>query len=147
MIGSKNVRAQHSPSSIIPHFGQVSENSSKPPKSEHWRVFHEREAGLYLANDPSHLGPQSTSLAFDSRAISCCADVLAWETAANNVHPSSPGLSVEGSHVIPDREPWKDSIPLSLKQDAAGVRFDLDSTYGAMSAKDSAEDSSPCSST
>ena len=30
------VRAQHSPPRIIPHLGQVSENSSKPPKSEHW---------------------------------------------------------------------------------------------------------------
>ena len=28
--------SQHSPSRIKPHLGQVSENSMKPPRSEHW---------------------------------------------------------------------------------------------------------------
>ena len=51
--------AQNSPFCIIPQRGQVSENSIKPPRSEHWGVFHEYEFGLYFAHDPCHFGPQS----------------------------------------------------------------------------------------
>jgi hypothetical protein len=61
---------KHSPSRIKPHLGQVSENSSKSPRSENWRVFHERERRLYFTNDPGHFQPQSASLSVESVAAS-----------------------------------------------------------------------------
>ena len=51
--------AQHSPARIIPQRGQVSENSSKPARSEDWGVFHEDEARSHLANDARHVRPHS----------------------------------------------------------------------------------------
>ena len=83
--GANVVRSQHSPFRIIPHRGQVSENSSKPARSEHWGVFHEDESGSYFANDPGHVVPHSRPCAVDSGAFACCADVLAWlrEPATN----------------------------------------------------------------
>ncbi|VXB23597.1 hypothetical protein BURKHO8Y_110237 [Burkholderia sp. 8Y] len=57
-MGSAGIgRRNDSPFRIEPHRGQVSENSSESPRSEHWAVFHFNSDGLYLANDPSHLGP------------------------------------------------------------------------------------------
>ena len=146
MRGTCVDRSQHSPSRIIPHRGQVSENNSKPPNSEHWAVLHERVSGLYLANDPGHFGPQSAPLSGDSGALSGGADILAGESPAHDVNESSPGPSVEGADIIPDREPWQDPVALALEQDFSAVRFNLDSTYAGMAEKDSAEDSSPCSS-
>jgi len=53
------VSAQHSPARIIPHLGQIPENNSKPPSSEHWRVLHENVARSYFANDAGHVLPQA----------------------------------------------------------------------------------------
>jgi hypothetical protein len=50
--------AQHTPSRIKPHLGQVPENDVEPPSSESWGVFHEHVAGSNLANDPSKLTPK-----------------------------------------------------------------------------------------
>ena len=58
-VGSGN----NSPRRIVPQRGKVSEYDIKPPKSEHWAVLHPYEAGLYLADDPGVLGPQSAALA------------------------------------------------------------------------------------
>ena len=58
-VGSGN----NSPRRIIPQRGKVPEYDIKPPKSEHWAVLHPYEAGLYLADDPGILGPQSAALA------------------------------------------------------------------------------------
>ena len=138
--------AQNSPSSIIPHRGQVSENSTKPPKSEHWRVFHEDVAGLYFADDPSHFGPQSASFAVESITAGIGArDVLAWETAADDIGDSAPRSPVEGSHIVPDWEGGQDSVALSLQQDFSGIRFDFHGAARLMSEKQTAEYSSPAS--
>jgi hypothetical protein len=51
--------SQHSPLRIKPQRGQVSKNSSKPPRSEHWGVFHEHESGSNFTNDPRHFSPHS----------------------------------------------------------------------------------------
>jgi hypothetical protein len=74
-------RGNDSPCRIVPHFGQVFENDSKPPRSESWAVFHERECGLYLANDPGELGPQSAPLSGDPGAFAGAGDVLAGKSA------------------------------------------------------------------
>jgi len=136
---------QHAPPRIIPHFGQIPENTSKPARSEHWGVFHEDEAGLHFANHTGHLGPESASLSFDARPFSCDADVLARESSAYNVNLSAPRFAVECSHVIPDWEARQDSVSLSLQQDSPAVRFNFDSTNAGISEKDSTKDSSPSS--
>ena len=142
--------AEHSPSCIIPQSGQVSENGSQPPRSEHWAVFHEHEWRLNLANDSGHLGPQSASRSGDSLTsagrVGGNADVLTGESSAHNVNFSPPWFSIKGSDIIPDGELGQASIPLPLQEDFSAIRFNLDSTNAGMSQKDSAEDSSPASS-
>ena len=118
--------SQHSPLRIIPHLGQVSDHTSKPARSEDWGVFHEHVARSHLANDSCHFSPQSTSSAFDPFAASSGADVLAREAASDDVHHSTPRLSVEGSDVVPDRERRERSVVLAGAEDAAGVVVDFD---------------------
>jgi hypothetical protein len=72
--------------------------------------------------------------------------VGAGESPADDICDAVPRLAVEGSDIIPNREPWEYPVPLPLQQDTAGVWFKFDSADGSMSAKDSAEDSSPAAS-
>ena len=115
------VSAEHSPSRIHPHLGQVSENSAKPPRSEHWRVFHVRELWSYFVNDPGHFHPEAGSLAVDSCAFSSGANVLAREPAADDIDVSAPPIPVEGSHVVPYWERVEDSVALAREMAAQPV--------------------------
>ncbi len=132
--------SEHSPRSIIPHLGQVSDHSSKPARSEHWGVFHEHEARSHLANDSGHLAPQAGACSVDSCTATGCADVLAREAARDDIHEASPRASVEGSHVVPDREGVETSVVLSGREDAAGVVVELDGADGAPPEEFPAED-------
>jgi hypothetical protein len=136
------VRSHNSPDRIIPQRGKVAEYSVKPPRSEHWAVLHEREPGLYLANDPGHFGPQSRSLSVKSVAFSGNADILAGEPSANNVNVSSPCLAVEGPYIVPHREWWQHSVPLPCKQDAPWVGSKLNSADAAPSKQVPSQDAS-----
>lgn len=140
------VRAQHTPFRIEPQRGQIPENSSKPSNSEEWGVFHEDEAGSHFANDPGEFGPEAGTLTFDSRPSAGGADVLAGEAPGDEVNSSTPGLPVEGSHIVPDWEPGQDAVPLSLEQDTPRVFLQLNGADWHMAAKESAEDSSACAS-
>jgi hypothetical protein len=71
---------------------------------------------------------------------------LARKSPADNIRDSPPWLAVEGFDIVPDWEPWEDSVSLSLEQDFSAVRFNFDRTNGSMSKKDAAKDSSPASS-
>jgi hypothetical protein len=70
--------------------------------------------------------PHTAALAFDSCALSGCADVLAREAARYHVNKSAPWLPVEGLNVIPDRERFETSVVLSGDQNipCVGVPFD-----------------------
>jgi hypothetical protein len=70
--------------------------------------------------------PHTASLAFDSCALSGCADVLAGEAARHHVNTASPWLSVEGLNVIPDREGFETSVVLPGDQNVpcVGIPFD-----------------------
>src|SRR6185369_5754087 len=103
----------NSPSCIKPHLGKVSENGSKPPRSEHWRVFHEDEIGSNLAHDPGHLGPQSRPLTVDPFAFPRAGNILTWEPACDDIDGPAPRSAVKGSHVVPDRESLKASVALA----------------------------------
>jgi hypothetical protein len=69
---------------------------------------------------------------------------LAWEPAADDIDFAFPRRAVEGGDIVPDREPWQDSIALTLEHDLSAVLVDFDGAYGMMAEKESAEDSSPC---
>jgi hypothetical protein len=118
---------------MIPHRGQVSEAGSKSPRSEHWRVFHEREAGSNFTDDSCHFHPHPASLAFNSGAFASGRDVLAREAARHHINTASPWLSVEGLNVIPDREGFKASVVLPGDQNVPCVGIPLDGTDGSPS--------------
>jgi hypothetical protein len=144
-VSCSNVRSgKHSPSRIEPHLGQVSENSSEPPRSESWRVLHERERRSYFTNDPGHFQPQSASLSVKSVAGSGNGNVLAREPPADNLHPSAPRLTIEGSHVVPYREGWQQSVALSGKQHSSRVLSKFNSADGAPSKQVSSQDATSC---
>jgi hypothetical protein len=145
MRGTNIVRSQLTPFRVVPQRGQVPENSTKPPNSEHWRVLHERESWSYLANDASELRPQAASLSVDACSFAGCADVLAGEPAADDVNVSSPWVAVEGLHVIPDREAWQVPVSLPGEQDGSAVGINLNSADGAPAKEDSSQDAASCS--
>jgi hypothetical protein len=136
------VRSHNSPFRMVPQRGKVPEYSVKPPRSEHWAVLHEREPGLYLANDPGHFGPQSASFSVKSIALSGNADVLTREPSADDVNVSAPRSTVERAHIVPHGELGEHSVPLSGKQDAPWVGSKLNSAHTSPSkdvpSKDSA---------
>jgi len=133
------VRAKHSPFRIEPHRGQVSENGSDSARSEHWAVFHEDEARLYFANDPSELAPKAGTVAFDAFAFAGNADVLARESARHHVNTSAPRSSVKRADIIPDREGFETSVVLSSHENVAGIGLVFDSADCAPSEQLAAE--------
>ena len=133
--------SQHSPSSIEPQRGQVSENDSQPPRSEHWGVFHEHESRSYLANHSGHLAPESRSFTVDPRALARAGDVLTGKPTRDDVNAPPPRSPVEGAHVIPDREAGEDAVTLPGEQHATAVGIKLDSADGYVSEQEISEDS------
>ena len=141
MVCANGVRSEHPPFRIEPHLGQVSENGSKPPRSESWRVLHERESRSYLTNDPCHLAPQAAALAVESFPGSGEADVLAREASRNHINNSAPRQSVKGANVIPNREGREKSVILSGGKYARGVGREFNGADGSPSEQFAAENS------
>jgi hypothetical protein len=123
----------NAPSRIVPQRGKVANDSDPSPNSEHWRVFHEDEARLYLANNSPHFAPESAFLAFDPSPFSGAGDVRAGKAARNDVNNSSPRAAVKGFHVRPNGERLKTSIVLSLRQNGRGVGITFNGADGAPS--------------
>lgn len=111
------------PFRIIPERGQGSENGIQPSRKQRSDVLQDDEAWSQFANKTGDLVEQAASCACQSCAKSCEADVLAGETAADNVNGNSTGsksfagklahVAVAG-HVGP-----------VLGEDFAGVFFDF----------------------
>jgi len=146
MVGANIVRSQHAPRRIVPERGQVAENSAESPSSEGWAVFHERETGSNLANDPSVLGPKPGLWAVDSGAAPGDRDVRAWPATADDVGDSSPRSPVEFAGVPEYGEPFEGAVCLPSGEHALAVLVDLDCADGADSEHTVGEDSaaSPC---
>jgi hypothetical protein len=136
------VCAEHSPSCIEPHAGQVSENSTQPPRSEHWAVLHKHESWSYLANDPRHFGPESRAGPVNSPSGSCNADVLAGEASRYDINNSSPWKPVKSFHVGPDWERLETSIVLPLRQNGRRVGITFNGAHGSPAKEVPAEYSS-----
>jgi hypothetical protein len=139
VIESGVVSAKHSPFRIKPQFGQVSKYSSKPARSENWRVFHKRELRSYFANDPGKFSPQSAARSVKPIAGSCATDVLAGKAARNHVNNSSPRFPFKAANVIPNREGRKKAVILSGDKNACGVGFPFDGANCAPSEQLSAK--------
>jgi hypothetical protein len=73
------------PFRIKPERGQVSENSVKAPSKQSCDVLHEDVSGSYLANNSGVLRPKAAALARKACTFSGEADVLARETAADEI--------------------------------------------------------------
>jgi hypothetical protein len=129
--GAGVVSAKHSPSSIEPHLGQVSENSAKPPSSEDWRVFHEREAGSYFTNDAGHFHPQAGSLTLDTGALTGRANVLTRKSPRYDIHNIAPRLASKSRNVRPNWEGGQNSIVLSLCKNGRGEGIKFNGADGS----------------
>ena len=121
------LRSEQIPFRIVPAFGQVAEDTVESSRSESCDVFHENEAGSYLANDSRVLGPETRPLSVETGSGSRKADVLAREAARDEIHDSSPRLAVEGGYVVPDRS-WTQlllSHPGHESRRSVGVPLDV----------------------
>jgi hypothetical protein len=145
MRRSNACRRKHIPSRITPDFGQVSENSTKVSASnERWDVLQQRPTRSYFAKYSRRVGPH-IALVVLSALLSGKAERLARKPCGNDVDSTSPGVSVEGSDVIPDRESIEASIPLSLEQDSPAVFVDLNGADCPPSEQSACEQSSASS--
>lgn len=134
-------RSEHAPLRIEPERGQIPENGIESPNSEICAVFHKDVSGSNFANHAHEFQPKSRLLALDARSTAGRADVLARESARNNIHSSSPRSPVEGADVIPDGKRWQDSVVLPFDEDLAAIRLDLDGANGPVSEDEPAENS------
>jgi hypothetical protein len=131
--------SQHSPARIKPHRGQVREDLVKAAVSEGRRVFHEHEARSHFAHDSAHFAPQAASVSIEPEASAGNADILARETASDDIHQSMPRPTVKSSDVGPNRESWEASVILPSHEDGAGIFIDFDCTDGAPAEEFAAE--------
>jgi hypothetical protein len=125
-VGSSGiVRAQTTPLRIEPHRGQVPEDSVETPGSESCDVFHEDEAGSYLAHDPSEVRPEARPLPVDALALPGVADVLAGEAASDEIHDSTPRAAVKGGDIRPHRARSQPTFFHLADQSGSGESFPL----------------------
>jgi len=113
VIGANGRRRYAVPPMTIPALGQLSEYGSKVRVSkETWNVLQEDESGLHLANDSNGGGPP-VSRVVGTTSHSGDTERLARESRSNDIHDSTPGSTVEGVAVVPDREQGKHAVALS----------------------------------
>jgi len=87
------------PRRIVPALGQFSENSSHSVSKQPWDVLHDDVGGSYLANDSCELKPEAGLFAIEPSAPSRNADVLAGESAADDIDGGEVSSS-DISHVL-----------------------------------------------
>jgi hypothetical protein len=93
-------RPEHAPFCIEPDLGQRSENSIQPPSNERCAVLHEAEAWSNVAKNAMHVPPEAASLSVDACTAACGANVLAGESAGNDVDASLPFGAIKLRDVI-----------------------------------------------
>jgi hypothetical protein len=83
--------------------------------------------------------PHGRSFAVDSIALARDADVLAREAARYDVHQTTPWLSIECLHIVPDWEGVEASIVLPCGKASPCMVVPFDGAHGAESAEESTE--------
>jgi hypothetical protein len=105
-------RSKTIPLRIEPEVGQVAENSVESSGNKGADVLHEDETRLHLGDDAGHFAPEAGLLSVDTRAFSGEADVGAGESASDEIHRSTPRVSIEGSDVVPHRKHREAAVSL-----------------------------------
>jgi len=98
------ISSQHCPDRIIPDLGKVGKHSVESSGNKEWAVLHECVARSNLTDNSSHFAPKATPLACNSGSLASGTDVLARKSTGDNIDFTSPGPSIEGADVVPDRE-------------------------------------------
>lgn len=140
------VCSEHTPARIKPQAGKVLQDGDKSASAKERGVFDEDVRRSDFADDAGELAPQTASSPGKTGAATCRTDVLAGESAADDIHASAPGIAVEGADVIPDRESPEEPVSLTGEQNAAAVGINLNSADGAPSKEEPSQDASsgPC---
>jgi hypothetical protein len=130
MLGADIVRSEHTPSCIIPAFGQVSENSLYVSVSKQaWDVFQERESRSYDAKALDSFGPHISGVV-SSFLFSGDAKRLAGESCCNDINQSLIFCGVpftdECSDIAEDRGVVEYSVFNSLDDNFLAVVFFFD---------------------
>lgn len=127
-----------------PQSGNVTKHSGKSSSNKQRAVFQEQELRSYFTGNAHHFTPEPGALAVNSHATSCGTDVLARKSGADDVDFPCPQLSVESSHIVPDRKGRQTPIALSGKQHAAAVGINFNSADGAPPKQDPTQDAASC---
>jgi hypothetical protein len=138
------VCSEHTPSRIEPHAGKVLQDGDKSASAKEWRVFDEHIRRTGFTDDAGEVAPQAASRPGKPGAASCRADVLAWETAADDIDAPTPRPTVESSDVVPDWKSGQVAVSLPSEEHAAAIGINLDSADGAPSKEFSTQDASSC---
>jgi hypothetical protein len=88
------------PFRVIPERGQRPENDVHSSSKESCDVLHDNVSRSNLANDPSKLVPKTGPLACESCSLASNADVLAWESSADEIDAVVVVRWRERSHVV-----------------------------------------------
>jgi len=127
-----------------PQAGNVTEHSGKSSSHKERAVFQPQEARSNLTGNAHHFAPEAGAFPVNPCASACAADVLAWETGADDIDVPAPGAPVEGAHVVPDREMRQHSVCLALEEHGAAEGINLNSADGAPSNEGASQDSASC---
>jgi hypothetical protein len=76
-------------------------------------------------NDARHFSPHPAALSINSCSFSCRTNVLTWKATTDDIDNSSPGMSVKGLYVIPNRERREKTVILSGAQYACWIWLPL----------------------
>ena len=98
--------SQHPPSDIIPQAGKSFDDGAKSLGTKVRTVFREDKLRLYFFNNSEHFKPKARTRSGKSCTFTRSADVLAGESACDDIDDAPPGLAVKGPNVVPNREGW-----------------------------------------
>ena len=122
-VGRSNVgRSQAQPLRIEPERGQVTQDASNSHGKQTWDVFQEDEAWSHFANHPGNVGPEPPFVVLPS-TLAGDADGLAGKAAMDEIHRSTPRVTIEGSNVRPDRSLIQPALAHTRDQDRSGIGF------------------------
>jgi hypothetical protein len=133
VIGAEGSSRDAIPQEAIPERGQVSENVSQPETKQAWCVLHDDELGSNFANESGILAPETRARTFEASALSSHADVLARESADDDIDfNSGSGQSVgcESADVF-----IAGNLRPMLSQHALAKFVDFAERYGLKSAR------------
>lgn len=127
-MGSAEVpSSQHTPASIVPHFGKVSEDEVQAASDQLRGVFDESKFRSAAVNDASKLAPKARTLAgANTQPLPGDRNILARESTCDDGNKPTPRYGIESADVVPDGEFVEQAVSLPLEDGFAAVRLDFD---------------------